>query len=77
MVTVTDESLRRAVVLALVHLKLLLEPSGAAGLAAALDGAFAGFGNVGIILTGGNVEPALIAEIIGDHASSAHLAARA
>ena len=66
---VTDESLRRALVLALVHLKLVLEPSGAAGLAAALDGAFAGFNHVGIILTGGNVEPALIARLIGEQAA--------
>lgn len=67
-VTVGDDSLRRAVVLALVHLKLVLEPSGAAGLAAALDGAFAGFGSTGIVLTGGNVEPALIGRLISEYA---------
>jgi threonine dehydratase len=72
--TIGDESLRRAVVLALVHLKVVLEPSGAAGLAAALDGAFAGFRNTGIILTGGNVEPALIARLIGEHAGGDHMA---
>jgi threonine dehydratase len=73
--TVTDESLRRAVVLALAHLKILLEPSGAAGLAAALDGAFSGFRNVAIILTGGNVEPALVAQLISEY-DGTHLAAR-
>lgn len=65
--TVTDDSLRRAMFLAFIHLSLVLEPSGAAGLAAALDGAFAGFRNVGIILTGGNAEPALITQLISDH----------
>jgi threonine dehydratase len=66
--TVDDPRLRRAVVLAIEHLKLVLEPSGAAGLAAALDGAFAGFRNTGIILTGGNVDSALIARLITEHA---------
>lgn len=64
MARVDDVSLRIGVVLALTHLKLVLEPSGAAGLAAALEGAFAGFGNTGIVLTGGNVEPDLIAALI-------------
>jgi threonine dehydratase len=67
--TVDDSSLRRAVVLAIEHLKLVLEPSGAAGLAAALDGAFAGFRNTGVVLTGGNVDSALIARLISEHAA--------
>jgi threonine dehydratase len=66
-VRVGDDSLSRAVVLALIHLKLVLEPSGAAGLSAALDGAFAGFHDVGIVLTGGNVEPALVARLIAEY----------
>ena len=64
---VEDDSLIRAVTLALIHLKLVLEPSGAAGLAAALDGAFAGLHDVGIVLTGGNVEPALVAQLLADY----------
>lgn len=64
MARVDDVSLRCAVVLALTHLKLVLEPSGAAGLAAALEGGFARFDNTGIVLTGGNVEPDLIAALI-------------
>lgn len=75
MARVDDVSLRCAVILALTHLKLVLEPSGAAGLAAALEGAFAGFDNTGIILTGGNVEPDLIASLIAgtsaDHTNRA------
>ena len=67
MARVDDGSLARAVTLALVHLKLVLEPSGAAGLAAALDGAFASSANVGIVLTGGNVEPALVAKLIAGY----------
>lgn len=64
---VDDDSLGRAVALAMIHLKLVLEPSGAAGLAAALDGAFAAFRDVGIVLTGGNVEPALVARLIAEY----------
>ncbi len=65
---VDDRSIGRALCLALFHTKLLLEPSGAAGLAAALDDAsLGGFDDVGVMLTGGNVEPALIARLIAEH----------
>jgi len=54
-----------ALVALLVHAKLLVEPSGAAALAAALRGGIPGAPRrVGVILSGGNVEPALVAELL-------------
>ncbi len=60
--TVTDDELLHAMALALRHLRIVLEPSGAAALAVALrsDGKRAG-----VILSGGNVEPDLLAEAAG------------
>ncbi len=64
-VTVTDDQLRDAMRFAFERLKLVLEPSGAAALAAVL---YAGMAladkRVGIILSGGNVDPRRYAELI-------------
>jgi threonine dehydratase len=71
-VLVDDDDIGRAVCLTLFHTKLLAEPSGAAGLAGALRIAQnVSFDNVGVVLTGGNVEPALIAQLIARYGSSA------
>jgi threonine dehydratase len=51
---VTDEALRRAQAFATAHLKLVVEPGGAAALAALLDGAVKGQ-TVAVVLSGGNV----------------------
>lgn len=63
---VSDEQVREAVRLAFRHLKLVLEPGGAAALAAALFALpdAAKEKRVGVILTGGNVDPGTFAEII-------------
>jgi threonine dehydratase len=67
-VRVGDDAIAHALCLALFHTKLLVEPSGAAGLAGALAVAAAGsFKNIGVVLTGGNVEPTLIAQLIADY----------
>jgi threonine dehydratase len=50
---VTDDSLRRAQAFAASHLKLVVEPGGAAALAALLDGALKGQ-TVAVVLSGGN-----------------------
>lgn len=50
---VDDDALRRAVAFAATHLKLVVEPGGAAALAALLDGAAAGE-TVAIVLSGAN-----------------------
>lgn len=56
---VTDEELLDAMAFALGELRLVLEPSGAAGLAVALR---EGRGRCGVLLSGGNVEPARLQE---------------
>ena len=49
---------------ALDELRLVLEPSGAASLAAALR---EGVGRCGVLLSGGNVDPSLLARVSGRH----------
>lgn len=70
---VDDDELGRALASTLLRAKLLVEPSGAAGIAAALREAASlreRLGvvdrplRVGVILTGGNVDPSLVAEIL-------------
>ena len=67
-VTVTDESIARAVLLLVERAKQVVEPSGAAGLAALLQHASTGRaplpGPVCVLLCGGNVDPLLLARII-------------
>lgn len=53
---VTDDEVLVAMRLAYVHLGLMLEPSGAVGLASALAGEIPGDGPIGVVLTGGNIE---------------------
>ena len=58
-ITVDDDAVRQAMRLLWEQLELLVEPSGAVGLAAALSPSFQSDAQrVGIILTGGNVDPA-------------------
>ena len=57
---VSDPELLDAMAWALCELRLVLEPSGAAALAAALR---EGRGSCGVILSGGNVDPALLAQV--------------
>ncbi len=64
-VTVTDDELRTAVRFAFERLKLVLEPSGAAALAAILHAKTDVLDKrVGVVLSGGNVDPAVYASII-------------
>ena len=63
-VTVTDEEIARAVLLLAERAKQVVEPSGAAGLAALLAGAVPAVEPVGVLLCGGNVDPLLLARII-------------
>lgn len=61
-VLVTDDEIRAAVKFLLTRLKILVEPSGAVGPAAALFGKLPrGLGRVGIVLSGGNVDFELLA----------------
>jgi len=58
---VSDEEMLEAMAWALTELRLVLEPSGAASLALALR---EGQGRCGVVLSGGNVDPALLAEVV-------------
>lgn len=69
-VTVDDAEIGRAVVALLLHGKVLAEPSGAAALAAALAGLPGRPARVGVIISGGNVEPALVAHLLAEHAGA-------
>jgi len=58
---VSEEEMRQAIAWAAFRARLVLEPSGAAALAAALR---EGRGRCGVLLSGGNVDPALFADIM-------------
>lgn len=66
-VLVTEEEMEDAVAWALSELRIVLEPSGAAPLAAALR---EGRGRCGVVCTGGNVDPGLLARIAARIASA-------
>jgi threonine dehydratase len=69
---VSDAELERAVVFAAQKLKLLVEPGGAAGLAALLAGKIEAKGKtVAVVLSGGNAEFGGIAEMVGKSGASA------
>ncbi len=63
---VSEEEIRSAMRLLLFRMKILVEPSGAVSIAAALAGKLPPeLKRVGVILSGGNVDPEQLAEIIG------------
>jgi threonine dehydratase len=69
---VTDEALARAMVLLLERHKLLAEAAGAAGVAAMLDGPAELAGKrVGIIISGGNIDPNLLGKVLQQGLASA------
>jgi threonine dehydratase len=64
-VRVPDDALVRAMRLILTRMKILIEPTGALGAAAALEGLLPDdVERVGVILSGGNVDPATLAELL-------------
>jgi threonine dehydratase len=69
---VTDAEVAEAMRYAFAVLKLVVEPGGAVGLAALLAGKTpAAGGALGVVLSGGNVDPALFARVIQDAEGSA------
>ena len=56
MKTVSEESIAEAVRFLFFRMKIVVEPSGALGLAAILSGAVKSNGRIGIILSGGNID---------------------
>jgi threonine dehydratase len=69
-VTVDEEEISRAVLLLLERCKWVVEPAGAAGLAAVLSGKIEGADEVAVVLSGGNVDPLLLTRLI-EHGMSA------
>ena len=68
MVTVTDAAIASATYDYLERLSLLVEPSGAATLAAVRSGAVRPHGRTVLIVSGGNASPSMLARIIAEHA---------
>ena len=64
-VTVEDDELVEAMAFLFDRLKVVVEPSGAAGVAALRQGRVAAADRVGIVLSGGNVGAARFAELVG------------
>ena len=64
---VSDAEVRAAMRFAFRHLKIVAEPGGAAALAAVLRGVPEGVrgGRVGVVVTGGNVDAVMFADVIG------------
>jgi threo-3-hydroxy-L-aspartate ammonia-lyase len=66
-VRVPEEAIARAMLLLLTRAKLVVEPTGALPAAAALEGLLPPeLQRVGVILSGGNVDPAVLAMILQD-----------
>jgi threo-3-hydroxy-L-aspartate ammonia-lyase len=63
-VTVTETEIVEAMRFAFERVKLVLEPSGAVGIAALLSGAVTSPGRVGVVLSGGNVGAERFAELL-------------
>ena len=64
-VTVTDAEIVEAMRFAFERLKLVVEPSGAVGIAAVLQERVGSAGRVGVIVSGGNVGADRFAELVG------------
>jgi threonine dehydratase len=63
-VTVTEESLSQVLLLCLERAKLVVEPAGAAGVAAVMDDPAAFEPPVAVILSGGNIDPVLLLRVL-------------
>ncbi|MBU3995313.1 MAG: threonine ammonia-lyase [Actinobacteria bacterium] len=64
-VTVSDDDIARAIVMLLERTKLVVEPAGAAGVAALLMNRVQVSGPTATILSGGNIDPLLLQRVIG------------
>jgi threonine dehydratase len=63
-VTVSDDETARAILVLLERAKLVVEPSGAAGVAAILAGKVKADGPTAVILSGGNIDPMIMERVI-------------
>ncbi|WP_168703456.1 threonine ammonia-lyase [Gordonia paraffinivorans] len=63
-VTVSEEELSTALLLMLERAKMVIEPAGTAGVAAAVGGLLDLSGTVCVVLSGGNIDPLLLRHVI-------------
>ncbi|MCC3277169.1 threonine ammonia-lyase [Arthrobacter sp. zg-Y20] len=63
-VTVSEDSLARALIFLLERAKMVVEPAGAVGVAALMDGIIENPGTTAVILSGGNIDPMLMLKVI-------------
>src|SRR5207245_4666225 len=63
-VTVTDEEISQAIVLLMERAKLVVEGAGAAAVAALVEGRIEGTGPAVAILSGGNIDPTLLIQVM-------------
>ena len=63
-VSVSDEDMSKAILLLLERAKLVVEPAGAAPVAALLSGAIKPKGKTVVVLSGGNIDPLLLTKVI-------------
>jgi threonine dehydratase len=63
-VTASDDEISDAIVLLMERAKLVVEGAGAVGLAALLAGRVDGDGPVGVVLSGGNIDPSLLITVM-------------
>jgi threonine dehydratase len=64
-VAVSDDEIAKAIVLLLERAKMVVEPAGAATVAALMSGAIKPKGKTVVILSGGNIDPLLLQKVIG------------
>ncbi len=64
-VTVSDDEIAKAIVVLMERSKQVVEPAGAAAVAALMSGAFKPKGKTVAVLSGGNIDPLLMQKIIG------------
>jgi threonine dehydratase len=65
MKTVSEEAIIKAVKFLFYRMKLVVEPSGALGVAALLSGGIRTQGRVGVIISGGNIDGDTMRKILG------------
>ncbi|MBI3522894.1 MAG: threonine ammonia-lyase [Chloroflexi bacterium] len=70
-VTVSDEAIARAIVVLLERQKLLAEGAGAAALAAVLENGAIKGKRVGVVISGGNIDPNLLGKVLQQGLASA------
>ena len=63
-VTVSDSEMSKAILVLLERAKLVVEPAGAAPVAALLSGAIKPKGKTVVVLSGGNIDPLLLTKVI-------------